>query len=132
MTIGDVAAARILWSQAEGVELAEGDEPTQLLGYLQRNPGMSYVAVGGDRLLGALLAGHDGRRGFLYHLAVDPQVRGNGIGRELVERSLEALKTEGITRVLLLVANDNRGGANFWRRLGWDALTFAQPMAIDL
>jgi N-acetylglutamate synthase len=94
----DLPAARELWAISDGVELAEGDDPPELSRYLQRNPGMSQVALMEHRLVGAVLAGHDGRRGFLYHLAVHPSARCSGIGRELVQRCLQALKQEGITR----------------------------------
>jgi ribosomal protein S18 acetylase RimI-like enzyme len=132
MTATDLPAARALWSTAEGVELAEGDSEAELIGYLRRNPGASQVAVADGRLVGAVLAGHDGRRGFVYHLAVDPGARGHGLGRELVSRALAVLRKQGVRRVLLLVASDNAGGRAFWRRCGWEKLELAEAMGIDL
>jgi ribosomal protein S18 acetylase RimI-like enzyme len=132
MSAADLGAARRLWSETEGVELAEGDSVSELTGYLERNAGMSFVAHAGDRLVGAILAGHDGRRGILYHLAVAPPARGGGIGRELANRSLAALRQAGLTRVLILVARDNASGRSFWLRQGWTALDFAEPLGIDL
>ena len=128
----DLPAALRLWAVAEGVELAEGDSEPELVAYLQRNPGISFAAFRGGILAGAVLAGHDGRRGFLYHLAVAPAHRGAGIGRELVGRSLAALTAAKISRVLILVARDNAGGRDFWSKLGWEHLDFAQPMAVDI
>ena len=132
MAESDLAAARKLWSAVEGVELAEGDSLKSLVAYLRRNPGTSQVAIANDRVVGAVLAGHDGRRGFLYHLAVAADNRGKSIGRSLVKKSPSALKTRGVVRVLLLVDRENPAGLSFWRHCGWDALDFAQPMGIDL
>jgi ribosomal protein S18 acetylase RimI-like enzyme len=132
MTEVDIDPARALWGEAEGVELAEGDSPAEIAAYLRRNPGASQVAVAEGRLVGAVLAGHDGRRGFLYHLAVARSHRGRGLGRALVGRSLETLRREGVRRVLILVARDNDGGRAFWRGCGWDPLDAAEPLGIDL
>ena len=132
MTESDLAAACLLWSKSEGVELAEGDSVDALKAYLRRNPDVSHVAVDGSAVVGAVLAGYDGRRGFLYHLAVSPAHQRGGIGKKLVDQSLAALRTRGIARVLILVARDNASGVAFWRKCGWDALDFAQPMGIDL
>lgn len=131
LAAADLPAARRLWSQAEGVELSEGDGESDLVAYLERNPAMSFAAFSGERLVGAVLGGHDGRRGYLYHLAVSPEVRGAGIGRELVERSLAEIRRHGIQRALILVAADNDGGAAFWRRVGWEGFS-AGVMGVDL
>lgn len=133
MIPADIAAARALWAQAEGVEVTDGDSPAELERYLTRNPGLSTVAIdGAGRLIGAVLCGHDGRRGFVYHLAVATDQRRQGVGRALMRRSLAAIKAEGIPRVLLLVAADNAGGQQFWRREGWEDMAFAKPMGLDL
>jgi N-acetylglutamate synthase len=132
MIEADLPAARQLWDDAAGVELAEGDSLEELRYYLWRNPGMSFVATVEDRVVGAVLAGHDGRRGFLYHLAVSREQQGARIGRTLVAHSLAALKAERVARVLILVSRDNELGQKFWSQQGWEPLTFAQPMGIDL
>lgn len=132
MQAADLADACRLWSESEGVELAEGDGVEELARYLVRNPGTSYVAIAGTRVVGAVLGGHDGRRGFLYHLAVEPSHRGQRIGRELVRRAVEALKRAGLRRVLILVARDNHPGRQFWIGEGWEPLAFAEPMGLDL
>ncbi len=134
MTAADLPAATALWAQAEGVELAEGDRPEQLAAYLKRNRGLSFVAepVAATALAGAVLAGHDGRRGLLYHLAVAPDQRRRGIGRALVERAVAALRADGVERVLILVARDNDAGRDFWARHGWETLASAEPMGRNL
>jgi ribosomal protein S18 acetylase RimI-like enzyme len=128
----DLVSAIELWSVCEGLELAEGDRPDELQRYLRRNPHTSFVACEENALVGAVLGGHDGRRGFLYHLAVSPASRGHGLGRMLVEQCLASLRAEGIARVLILVARDNQQGAAFWRNCHWEPLDFAEPMGIDL
>jgi ribosomal protein S18 acetylase RimI-like enzyme len=133
MTAADLVPARQLWTEAEGVDVAEGDSPEELARYLARNPGLSTVATDTEgRLIGAVLCGHDGRRGFVYHLAVDPKHRGQGVGRAIMQRSLAGLKQAGLARVLLLVAADNDGGRQFWLREGWEDMGFAKPMGFDL
>jgi ribosomal protein S18 acetylase RimI-like enzyme len=132
MTVADLPAARELWAEADGVELSEGDSVPELTRYLHRNPRMSFVAVSGARIVGALLAGHDGRRGFLYHLAVAPDFRRNHIGRTLVAESLASLKAAEVVRVLLLVSRDNELATQFWSKRGWQPLTLAEPMGLDL
>lgn len=133
MVEADLPSARALWARAEGVELAEGDAEADLRAYLARNPGASHVAVAADgSLVGAILAGHDGRRGFVYHLAVAPEVRGRGVGRQLAARSLAVRRGQGIQRVLALVARDNPQGRAFWLAAGWETLSFAEPIGIDL
>jgi N-acetylglutamate synthase len=132
MVTDDIAAARQLWATAEGVELAEGDEPEQLERFLARNPGVSQVALRQGVVVGAVLAGYDLRRGFLYHLAVDRTQRGGGIGRQLVTRALHELRRAGVPRVLILVAQDNAYGKKFWRSLGWEPLSEAGAFGFDL
>lgn len=132
MTATDIPAALQLWSTAEGVEVAEGDRPEEIARFLARNPGLSTVAEEEGRLVGAVLCGHDGRRGYIYHLAVRTDRRGLGLGHRIMRRSLEQLRAAGLPRALLLVAADNEGGREFWRREGWEELAFARPLAIDL
>jgi len=132
MTEADLDAARALWAVADGVELSEGDSPAELARYLQRNPGLSCVAVVDDRVVGALLAGHDGRRGYLYHLSVAAGARGHGIGRALTTHAVTGLQAAGLPRALILVARDNAGGRAFWTQLGWEPLDLAEVMGRDL
>lgn len=132
MTEADLEAARALWAVADGVELSAGDSRAELARYLQRNPGLSCVAVVDNRLVGALLAGHDGRRGYLYHLSVATGARGHGIGRALTMHAVTGLQAGGIPRALILVSRDNAGGHAFWTQLGWEPLDVAEVMGRDL
>ena len=87
-----------------------------------RNPGLSAVAIApGGELVGAFLAGHDGRRGMLYHLAVEPATRRQGLGRRLVAFSLAGLRAAGVAKAAILVYAHNDAGRAFWEKLGWKA-----------
>ena len=110
-----------LWQQCEGVGLSESDSRVNIKRYLNRNPGMSFVAKIDGKIIGTILAGHDGRRGYIHHLAVHSDFRRQGIGHSLVQRCLEILKAERIMKVHLFIFNDNRYGIAFWKSVGWTA-----------
>jgi N-acetylglutamate synthase len=130
--IEDYDGAVQLWSRVEGVEIAEGDSRSDIRRYLDRNPGLSRVAVIGRALVGVALCGHDGRRGYIYHLAVHPDHHHKSIGRKLVAECVEGLRRLGLQRALILVADDNREGHAFWLRCGWEDVPGALLMGIDL
>lgn len=109
-----------LWQQCEGIGLSSADSRENIQSYLERNPGMSFLARTQGLLIGAVLAGHDGRRGYIYHLAVHPNWRRQGFGRQLIDRCLQALKIAGIQKCHLFIFNDNIGGIDFWKSLGWE------------
>ena len=132
MRAADLPSARALWELAEGVSLDVGDSLGELEAYLARNLGISQVAEQGGCLVGAVLGGHDGRRGWIYHLAVAREHRRGGIGRTLVERSLAELKREGIGRVRIFVASDNPAGLAFWKRCGWEGGDGVESLSVDL
>lgn len=121
MTADDYDAAIALWRATAGVGLGVGDDRATLDGYLARNAGLSLVAFRGDSLVGAVLCGHDGRRGSIEHLAVVPGERGRGLGRELVRRCLEGLAAAGIGKCNIVVYSENADGQAFWRATGWKA-----------
>ncbi|MBN1435548.1 MAG: GNAT family N-acetyltransferase [Sedimentisphaerales bacterium] len=119
MTINDYNAALTLWQNTEGICLDDCDSPTAIARYLQHNPGLSCVAKQDNQLIGTLLCGTDGRRGYLNHLAVAPTHRNQGIGRKLVQHSLNALKNIGITRCHTFVLVNNSSAQAFWQHIGW-------------
>ena len=130
--IHDYGEAVALWNLVEGVEVAEGDSKEEIRAYLLRNPGLSRVAEENGAIVGAVLCGHDGRRGFIYHLAVAPTHHGKGTGKLLVQECVTHLRATGITRALILVAGDNAGAHSFWLRIGWEDVPGAILMGIDL
>lgn len=119
MEVGDHQAVRDLWLQSKEVELADTDSPEGLARFLARNPGLSFVARDGDQIVGAVLCGHDGRRGYIDQLVVLESYRRRGIGRSLVSRCLYNLMRIGIRKWHLFVYEDNPGAIAFWRKLGW-------------
>jgi ribosomal protein S18 acetylase RimI-like enzyme len=130
--IDDYDAAVVLWKKVEGVEIAEGDDREGVAQFLARNPGLSRVATDGSRIIGVAFCGHDGRRGYIYHLAVDPMYRGHGLGKQLVDECLEGLCRLGLQRANIMVAMDNPRGRDFWRKCGWEELDGTLGMGIDL
>ena len=107
------------WQRMQGIGLSSADEPGSLGLFLQRNPRLSFLALHQGRLAGTVLCGQDGRRGFIYHLAVDPACRRRGIGRRLVDGCLAGLKAAGIEKCHIMVLSHNAEGLAFWQRLGW-------------
>jgi len=130
--IDDYDAAVALWNLVEGVEVAEGDSKEEIRAYFSRNPGLSRIAENNGTVVGAVLCGHDGRRGLIYHLAVAPAHHGQGIGKRLVHECIVRLREAGITRALIFVAHDNVSGHSFWLRNGWEDVAGAVLMGIDL
>jgi ribosomal protein S18 acetylase RimI-like enzyme len=121
MTPDDYDAVLELWRATPGVGLGVGDERDGVVGSLVRNPGLSFVAHRGEVLVGAVLCGHDGRRGSINHLAVLPSERGRGLGRALVDRCLDGLRAAGIGKCNIVVFGRNADGLAFWRATGWTA-----------
>ena len=131
-SISDYDAAVELWKLVEGLEIAEGDDREGVGQFLARNPGLSRVATDGSSVVGVALCGHDGRRGHIYHLAVDPAYQGRGIGKRLLDECLEGLRRTGVKRAIILVADDNARGRAFWKRCGWEEIPGPIAMGIDL
>ena len=108
-----------VWETSLGVGMNESDTIEHLTVFLQRNPELSLVAVDNEVIVGAVLCGHDGRRGYLHHLAVSPNYQRQGIGTQLVERCLAALRELQILKCNVFVHSDNEDGSVFWRSQGW-------------
>lgn len=108
-----------LWENTPGVGLSNADTYENICRFLQRNKGLSHVCRHKGKIIGTILCGHDGRRGYIYHVAVIPEYRGIGIGRRLVEKSLEKLREEGIDKCHLFVITENKIGNAFWSSIGW-------------
>lgn len=109
-----------LWCDTEEVGLRSLDDSREGLSrFLNRNPGTSFVALQGDEIVGTILCGHDGRRGYLYHLTVASGCRRKGWGKALVDAALSALKREGIHKAALIVFHNNDGGNAFWESVGF-------------
>jgi len=123
MTAADHPALIALLRQTPGVSLREADSLASTQRYLARNPGLSFVAEEDGAVVGCILGGHDGRRGYLQHLLVVPALRRSGLASRLVDRCLEALAREGILKSHVDVFADNAAGNAFWRATGWTLRT---------
>ena len=122
MTVADYDSVYRLWTATPGMGLNTVDDSREGISrYLRRNPTTSFVALRGEELIGVILCGHDGRRGIIHHTAVRTDMRGRGIGKTLVKTALDALRAEGIAKVLLVVFHKNKLGNAFWERLGFTA-----------
>lgn len=119
MTVEDYDAVYSLWLSCKGMGLNNLDDSREgIAAFLNRNPDTCFVAEERE-IIGVILAGNDGRRGYIYHTAVFPSHRGKGIGRELVQTALTALKECGIHKVALVVFSGNEAGNVFWERMGF-------------
>lgn len=120
MCLQDYNSVRLLWDSTPGMGLNDYDDSENgICRFLGRNPGTCFVAVHGATLAGVILAGHDGRRGHIYHMAVAERFRGGGIGAELVTTVLSALESEGIQKVSLVAFARNEAGNSFWEHMGF-------------
>ncbi len=120
MTIEDYPAVKALWQSIRGFGIRSIDDSAEgIARFLARNPGISVVAERGGEIAGAILCGHDGRRGCLYHVCVKDGCRRQGIGKAMVVFCMEALKKEHINKVSLIAFTKNDVGNAFWKEIGW-------------
>lgn len=120
MTIEDYDAVYDLWIHTPGMGLNTTDDSAEgIAAYLRRNPTTCFVAEENGEILGVILSGHDGRRGYIHHTAVRESAQRQGIGSKLVEAALDALHAEGIRKVALVVFKRNEKGNAFWEKQGF-------------
>ena len=120
MSIDDYEKVYALWMSCKNMGFNNLDDSREgIAKYLKRNPSTCYVAEQGENIVGVILSGHDGRRGFIYHLAVAEECRRQGIATELLECAVSSLAAEGINKVALLVFNRNEAGNAFWEKNGF-------------
>ena len=120
MTCEDYEAVHALWMTIKGFAIRSVDDSKEgVERFIRRNPETSVVAEEDGRIVGAILCGHDGRRGCLYHVCVHPDHRRRGIGKSMVVFCMNALKKEKINKVSLIAFTANDIGNAFWRTIGW-------------
>jgi ribosomal protein S18 acetylase RimI-like enzyme len=115
----DFDAVVALWRRTPGIGLSSADESDRISAFLRRNPSMCIAAEIDNEVIGTVIAGHDGRRGYLYHVAVAPEWRRRGIGSELVDRVLRRMTKDGVLKCHVMVYSDNADGREFWQKTGW-------------
>jgi ribosomal protein S18 acetylase RimI-like enzyme len=124
MTIEDYDKVYALWMKIKGFGIRSIDDSREgIARFLKRNPDTSIVAEEDGEIIGAILCGHDGRRGCLYHVGVDEAHRCRGIGKAMVVRAMEALRKEEINKVCLIAFTENDIGNAFWNTIGWTERT---------
>lgn len=120
MKIEDYEEVYHLWKRIRGFGIRSMDDSREgVERFLKRNPTTSVVAEENGKIVGAILCGHDGRRGCLYHVCVDEAYRRHGIGKAMVVKTMEALKEERINKVCLIAFTSNDVGNAFWNTIGW-------------
>lgn len=121
MSIEDYDKVYELWTNTEGMGMRSLDDSFEgIQKFLKRNPSTNYIAQVENKIIGVILCGHDGRRGYIYHAAVKTDYRRKGIGQALVNAALDALKKEGINKVALVAFSSNDLGNKFWKSIGFD------------
>lgn len=122
MTINDYPAVYDLWISCKGMGLNDADDSESGISrFLKRNPTTCFVSETDSKLIGAIMAGSDGRRGYIYHTAVHPSYRKQGVGSALVKTVMESLKRLGVSKVALVVFEKNKDGNVFWEKQGFTA-----------
>jgi len=119
MTIEDYDAVLALWNASLASPRDVTDSREAIAKFLQRNPDISVVAIDGVKVVGSILCGHDGRRGFLYHVAVDESVRRQGVAQAMLAACLKKLRDEDIHKCALSAFKNNDKGNALWTRLGF-------------
>lgn len=120
MIIDDYEDVYALWMSCVGMGLNNLDDSKEgISGFLKRNPDTCFVAIEENSLIGVIIVGNDGRRGYIYHTAVNPEYQKRGIGTQMVETALRALRDEGINKVALVVFDKNITGNAFWEKRGF-------------
>lgn len=121
MTIDDYDSVYELWMSIKGFGIRSLDDSREGVGkFLKRNPTTSVVAEEDQKIVGAILCGHDGRRGCMYHVCVHEDYRMRGIGKSMAAKAMEALRAEGISKVSLIAFKRNEVGNSFWKGVGWE------------
>ncbi len=120
MRVDDYEEIHKIWSNSNGVTLRAIDDSREGIGrFLKRNPNNSLICRLNKKIIGGILCGHDGRKGFIYHTVVKDKYRGSGVGKKLVEDAIKSLKDEHITKIGVLINSDNPSGNDFWESLGF-------------
>ena len=121
LTMDDYNSIYALWSSTPGMGLRTLDDSNEgIERFLKRNPTTCFAALNDmESIIGVILCGHDGRRGYIYHMAVAPECRRLGIGTMLVVAALEALRQEGIHKAALVAFSTNEAGNRFWESIGF-------------
>ncbi|MES2205568.1 MAG: GNAT family N-acetyltransferase [Pseudomonadota bacterium] len=119
MNIADYDSVITLMRNTPGVTFRDADSREATSRYLDRNPGLSFIAEQNSIVVGCVMCGHDGRRGYLQHLIVSPEHRGKGIAKKMVSLCIERLESLGIVKAHIDVLINNETAIQYWTKQGW-------------
>lgn len=131
-TMKHYEGALSLWKGINGLGISSADDKENIRRYLKRNHGCSFVAIYNGIVIGTILGGHDGRRGYIHHMAVKNEFHKQGIGKELVKKSIEMLKKEGMEKCHIFVFKRNNEAKQFWQKLKWCTREELEIMSINI
>ncbi len=120
-----------LWKSSKGVGLSSSDSKESINSFLNENSGLSFIAKKGNSIVGAVLCGSDGRRGYIHHLIIEKRSR-RDVGKNLVKKCLDGLKSKNIHKCHIFVFRDNRSGIEFWGKTGWELRNDLILMSSDI
>jgi Acetyltransferases len=121
METSDYDEAYLLWESVPGMGLNTLDNSqTGITKLLQKNPGLCFVAIVDKKIVGTILGVTDGRKGYLYHVAVSKDYQGQHISKQLIELVKQKFKAQGIQKIGIFIMNDNQNGKDFWKHQGFD------------
>jgi len=132
MKIKDYESFVKLWQSDPGIGVSKADEIYNLSNFLDKNKGLNFVAMINNNIIGTILCGNDGRRGYLYHVFVLPEFRKINIGKKLVHKCIEKLKEENIAKCHIMFFNHNEIGKIFWEKIGFRFRDDIGVMSTDL
>jgi ribosomal protein S18 acetylase RimI-like enzyme len=130
--IEDYDAAVRLWKTDENIGLSSADSKEAIEHFLKQNPGLSKVLIAEDHIIGTILCGQDGRRGYLYHLFIHNAYRRKGAGKQLVQVCLDALKRINIHKCHLFIFKTNGPGKDFWKAVQWSQRNDIEVFSKDI
>jgi ribosomal protein S18 acetylase RimI-like enzyme len=119
MTLNKYDELIAFWKSIDGVWVSDDDSYENMKTYFKRNSKTNFVAVHNDKIIGTVKCSHDGRRGYLHHVAVKEEFRNQGIAKEMVEKCINILRKEGIKQFRLFVLDSNKQAQEFWKHLGF-------------
>ena len=108
-----------LWRKA-GIEIVSSDTIDEVTRVLNRNPDLFLIGKLHEKVISVVIGAFDGRRGYVHHLAVDPDYQKIGFGKIIMEALIEQFRTKNIQKVHLFIEKSKKSVVKFYSNLGWD------------
>ncbi len=120
------------WNNNPGIGISKSDSKESISAFLKRNEGLSFIAYDKNNIIGGILGGHDGRRGYIYHLIVDENYRFKGIGKALVSKCINKFKEIGLEKSHIFIFKNNEQAKAFWNKIGWSLRNDIEIMSLNI